>query len=480
MHNRWAELYGELPDDIVREIEERGVLREVPAGTVLMQEGAPTGSLFIVFKGLFEVRIAALDNQPVAKLGYGQFLGEMAFIDASPSSATVVAAEASQVLELPHAVLQGLLVQHPAVAAAVYRVLARLSAQRLRETMGHLGRQVLAAVEARGEYFAPVKQILADLEAVFGQADDPATADSDLFALAARAQERFAALHAEFDALAGHGSTRSDAVHAVLGGLVQDALRPYLVCAGSVLHVYLKPRGYAGDFQSIELIYENQALGKTRAGRLIDGCFQALPAAQAVRNRRHLLRREIAATVAAVPAERRARITSLASGPAREVCDAVLDAALRARVEFTLVDMDQGALDFAAGKLGAFDPPVAFECANKNLIHLAVGRGSFPQPPQDLIYSIGLIDYFPDTLVVKLLNFIHDRLAPGGRVILGNFHPDNPTKAMMDHVLDWRLIHRDEAKMNALFAASMFARPCARIQYEEQRINLFAECAREG
>ncbi|MFH1469488.1 MAG: cyclic nucleotide-binding domain-containing protein [Pseudomonadota bacterium] len=480
MHNRWAELYGELPDEIVKEIEERGELRELPAGSVLMQEGAPIGSLFIVFEGLFEVRIAALDDQSIARLGYGQFVGEMSFIDASPASATVVAVEPSRVLELPHTVLQGLLVQHPAVAAAVYRVLARLSAQRLRETMGHLGRQVLAAVEARGEYFAPVKQLLVDLQAVFTQADDPATTDAQILDLAARAHELFAALHTQFDALAGHGSARSETVHAVLGGLVQDALKPYLVDARSVLHVYLKPRGYAGDFQSIELIYQNQALGEHPSGRLLDSCFQALPAAQAVRNRRHLLRREIAATIAAAPAGQRARVTSLASGPAREICDLLEDAGLRAEVEFTLVDMDQGALDFAAGKLGAFDPPVAFQCANKNLIHLAVGRGSFPQPPQDLIYSIGLIDYFPDTLVVKLLNFIHDQLAAGGRVILGNFHPDNPTRAMMDHVLDWRLIHRDEAKMNALFRASKFGRPCTRFQYEEQRINLFAECVREA
>jgi extracellular factor (EF) 3-hydroxypalmitic acid methyl ester biosynthesis protein len=64
---------------------------------------------------------------------------------------------------------------------------------------------------------------------------------------------------------------------------------------------------------------------------------------------------------------------------------------------------------------------------------------------------------------------------PGGKVILGNFHPRNSTKAFMDHVLDWRLIHRSEDDMNQLFRESAFRSPCSNIRYEEQGINLFAE-----
>jgi hypothetical protein len=33
--------------------------------------------------------------------------------------------------------------------------------------------------------------------------------------------------------------------------------------------------------------------------------------------------------------------------------------------------------------------------------------------------------------------------------------------------------------MNRLFQASAFARPCTRILYEEQQINLFAECVKQ-
>ena len=114
-----------------------------------------------------------------------------------------------------------------------------------------------------------------------------------------------------------------------------------------------------------------------------------------------------------------------------------------------------------------------------NLVYLALGRQALDLPPQDLVYSIGLIDYFDDRFVVRFLDWIHARLRPGGRVILGNFHTGNPDKAMMDHVLDWRLIHRDEADMERLFAASRFG-GCSRFRMEDAGVNLFAVAERSA
>ena len=81
-----------------------------------------------------------------------------------------------------------------------------------------------------------------------------------------------------------------------------------------------------------------------------------------------------------------------------------------------------------------------------------------------------MIDYFND--------WSYGRLNPGGRLVLGNFDPFNSFRAFMDHVLEWRLIHRSEPDMNRLFTASAFGRECSRVLFEEQRINLFAECER--
>lgn len=110
---------------------------------------------------------------------------------------------------------------------------------------------------------------------------------------------------------------------------------------------------------------------------------------------------------------------------------------------------------------------------------LAAGRQRLPAlPPQQLIYSIGLIDYFDCAQVIALMNLAQQWLTPGGKLVLGNFHPANPTRALMDHLLRWRLIHRSEADLHRLYQASHLDMPASRIVFEAQGVNLFAECVK--
>jgi hypothetical protein len=38
--------------------------------------------------------------------------------------------------------------------------------------------------------------------------------------------------------------------------------------------------------------------------------------------------------------------------------------------------------------------------------------------------------------------------------------------------------HRDEAKMDELYRAPKFGKPCSRILFEDEGVNLFAECVK--
>jgi extracellular factor (EF) 3-hydroxypalmitic acid methyl ester biosynthesis protein len=263
-----------------------------------------------------------------------------------------------------------------------------------------------------------------------------------------------------------------------LSARIQSDLLPYLLLTNTAERWYSKPRGYAGDFLTIHQMYQNRPAGRGRIGSVLDRCFLNLPAAVAVRNRRPLLAQEINAVVSAKQGAP-ARVTSLACGPAAELFDVYEKLADPAKLMATLVDIDLQALAFVGEQRDKARLQKQMRLVNANLVYVATAKETIDLNDQDLIYSIGLIDYFSDKFVIKLLNYIHKALLPGGKVILGNFHPRNPDKAMMDHVFDWRLIHRTEDDMNRLFRASAFASNCSNVRFEEQGINLFAECVKK-
>jgi SAM-dependent methyltransferase len=229
---------------------------------------------------------------------------------------------------------------------------------------------------------------------------------------------------------------------------------------------------------TIEWIYENKPAGAGRLGPLLDRCFLNEPAGRAVRNRRGLLAEEIGKSLES--GDDVTRVTSLACGPAAEIFDVLADLESPERFKATLIDIDLQALAFVTDRAKKLKYSRYIKAVNANLVYLATSRHELDLPPQDLVYSIGLIDYFSDAFVVRLIDYVHGLLKPGGRLILGNFHPSNGTRALMDHILQWKLIHRTEDDMNRLCNKSKFGRPCTNMRFEEEGINLFAECVKES
>ena len=84
----------------------------------------------------------------------------------------------------------------------------------------------------------------------------------------------------------------------------------------------------------------------------------------------------------------------------------------RRRLHASLIDIDLQALAYVADRRDNAGLQNRINLINANLVYLALGRQKLELNDQDLIYSIGLIDYFNDKFVVKLLNWIHGRLRP--------------------------------------------------------------------
>lgn len=460
----------------------------IAEGEVVIHEGTQIESLYLVTEGLLGVYVSGIGgSKRIGQLGAGAVVGEMSFVESVPTSASLVAMEPTTLLSISRGELTAKMAADPVFAVDFYRSLAITLSQRLRALSHEKFVRPAGASDAASLYDNPhwrealgainaFKKMLidADHESLRTEAISDATAQ--------KLEAQSAALQRLSSQLLGDGSPLTPNMREQLGVQLQAELLPYILLTSTIERCYSKPRGYAGDYLTIEKIYQNQPQGAGRIGALVDRLFLELPAAVAVRNRRPLLAEEILATVQrkAEKGELPARVMSLACGPAREIADVFTmlgsQPAERQKLVATLLDIDLQALAFVADWRDKVGLKSRIHLLNHNLISLALGRATLQVPPQDLVYSIGLIDYFDDKMVVKLLDFIYKVLAPGGRVILGNFHPKNPSRAIMDYLLEWRLIHRTEADLDRLFQLSAFGRPSTRFRFEDSGVNLFAEC----
>lgn len=111
-------------------------------GATVIREGDPGDALYVILKGQVMVyKGAGEDRQEVLSvLEAGDFFGEMALIDASPRSASVVAVEPSRLLVLRDADLSEHAKEDPQFAARLYRTFAVAVTGRLRRASEKLRR----------------------------------------------------------------------------------------------------------------------------------------------------------------------------------------------------------------------------------------------------------------------------------------------------------------------------------------------------
>ena len=127
--------YDLLTEEETARLLGRGKPVELQAGEELLREGTRSERLFVLRSGRVRIEREHLGGRiPLATAGAGDVLGELAFLDGEPASATVVVEEPVAAHVLLDSDLAELLAEDPRFAAAVYRALAVSLAARLRQT----------------------------------------------------------------------------------------------------------------------------------------------------------------------------------------------------------------------------------------------------------------------------------------------------------------------------------------------------------
>jgi extracellular factor (EF) 3-hydroxypalmitic acid methyl ester biosynthesis protein len=213
----------------------------------------------------------------------------------------------------------------------------------------------------------------------------------------------------------------------------------------------LKPRGYNGDSEMMRMIYDDDYQGDSTFGKILHKFSVDQPAAQSVRNRKieivkRIREREKAARLGK---DEKFRILSVACGPAIEIGDLLKSGDDCSRMHFSLLDQDKHALTEAASLINVLEKSllskISMDLIEESARIMLVNPdfidrwGSF-----HFIYSMGLFDYFAKPVASTVLKQLYGLLNPGGELVIGNFHPSNPSRCFMEYWHDWKLIYRTE------------------------------------
>lgn len=249
-------------------------------------------------------------------------------------------------------------------------------------------------------------------------------------------------------------------------GPVRDSARaftktlliPFLTGSPSWWQAYAKPRGYPGDFEFMNMIYDESSLGSSAFLRIMHhlGCEERL--ASTVRARKQYLVAKLERAFHAVlqRENRTARVASIGAGPAREVEEFIRDfRGDRGSLDVSLIDQDEGALEFANERIRRASMrsslQVSLRCRHVSFKDLLASEILVEEVrAQDMVYTAGLFDYLPDRVASVLISQLVGLLAPGGRLLIGNAVDSPGVRWVPEFVLDWHMIYRSPAQMRAL------------------------------
>lgn len=219
---------------------------------------------------------------------------------------------------------------------------------------------------------------------------------------------------------------------------------------------YEKPLGYPGDFGFMTYVYEWRREGDGPYAKLLHRL--GLDVGECIANRMVMSRQMIAAEFARASAGRMLKIANVGCGPAWEVASLLENWPGDRAGEFSLIDQDERALARAYERAYPLTLPLqgraALRCLQVSFLDLMKAGALFRSlPPQDLVYSVGVVDYLSPKRARQFVTDLFAQLAPGGLLAIANVKDcDEAIMWPLEFIGDWSLIYRSEAEMRAMAA----------------------------
>jgi hypothetical protein len=210
-------------------------------------------------------------------------------------------------------------------------------------------------------------------------------------------------------------------------------------------HGFEKPHGYPGDYKMLDMIYDNKPIS-SNIGSYLDNAFLKSPYAVAIRMRKNRMR-ELLEKFIGERKLNKLNILNIACGSCREILELLPNLAVGSPVLFTCLDQDEEALNFSRDILLPIAPQyIKFRFVKEDITNMVkdekVAR-SFSG--QNLVYSMGLIDYLSDSVSKKAIQALYGLLEKGGKLILTHKNREKTFPSIPpDWFCDWKFVPRNK------------------------------------
>jgi CRP/FNR family cyclic AMP-dependent transcriptional regulator len=149
---RKSDLCVRLADDDLHALAACFQVRRHRQGEVIFRQGAPGDTMLVIASGQLVASTTTLDGTSAGlnEMGPGEVLGEMAFLDPAPRSATVTAATDAVSYELSHDAMNVLRKRAPKAASAILSAGIRDVTRRLRSLDERIEAELNRLADAEG------------------------------------------------------------------------------------------------------------------------------------------------------------------------------------------------------------------------------------------------------------------------------------------------------------------------------------------
>jgi extracellular factor (EF) 3-hydroxypalmitic acid methyl ester biosynthesis protein len=258
----------------------------------------------------------------------------------------------------------------------------------------------------------------------------------------------------------------------------RNQLWDFIQCCPFTSRATLKPRGYAGDFGLMQMIYLNNYQGLSTYAKLAHKHAVEHAASNSVRNRIEIVARLLNDHKKdhLLFSDGKTKVLSIGCGSAFELQNMLKSPQDCLKYHFTLFDQDNEALSEAFKVVKKIESRIN-SAPEVNYVQGSVRTLLFSRKFEqkwgqfDFIYTLGLFDYLSSRIAKAVLDRIFRLLKPGGELVVGNFHVSNPSKYYMAYWGSWHLILRTEEDLKSLIQQPPSGK--SSVLYDDTGIQMF-------